>query len=90
MVLDLRMPGMDGFEVLQRIKRDHPKVEVIIVTGHGGEKERQTAFEYGAFDYFEKPVNINLLAEKIKNASAKASGEVVEDSGDTETSADDD
>jgi CheY-like chemotaxis protein len=72
MVLDLGMPGMDGFEILQRIKRDHPMMEVIIVTGHSDEKEKQTAYQYGAFHYFEKPVNINELAEKIKEASEKA------------------
>jgi CheY-like chemotaxis protein len=72
MVLDLRMPGMHGFEVLQRIKRDHPHVEVIIVTGHGGKKDRELALQYGAFDYMDKPVDINELAEKIREASLKA------------------
>ena len=72
MVLDLGMPGMDGFEILQRIKRDHPMVEVIIVTGRSDEKEKQTAYQHGAFFYFEKPVNINALAEKIREASEMA------------------
>lgn len=80
MVLDLRMPGMDGFEVLQRIKRDHPHTEVIIVTGHGGEKDRQMAFDYGAFDYMDKPVDISELAEKIREASEKAERSRQEDS----------
>jgi DNA-binding response OmpR family regulator len=72
MVLDLRMPGMDGMEVLRRIKEDHPRVEVIIVTGHGSEKDEQLARDLGAFEFLKKPVDINVLAETIKAASEKA------------------
>ncbi len=90
MVLDLRMPGMHGFEVLERIKRDHPQVQVIIVTGHGGEKARQRAFELGAFDYMDKPVDINELAEKIQKASLKAEKEREELSTNTSTAEKDD
>jgi two-component system response regulator CpxR len=75
MVLDLRMPGMDGLEVLRRIKRDHPQVEVIIVTGHGTDTDERIARELGAFDYLKKPVDIKVLAQKIKEASNKARGE---------------
>jgi len=75
MVLDLRMPGMDGLEVLRRIKRDHPSVEVIIVTGHGTETDERIARELGAFDYLKKPVDIKVLAQRIKEASQKARGE---------------
>jgi CheY-like chemotaxis protein len=74
MVLDLRMPGMDGIEVLRRVKRDHPDVEVIIVTGHGSEKDEQMARELGAFDYLKKPVDINVLAATMERAQKKASG----------------
>jgi CheY-like chemotaxis protein len=72
MVLDLRMPGMDGLEVLRRIKKDHPGVEVIIVTGHGSDNDEKLARELGAFDYMKKPVDINVLAETIKAASSRA------------------
>jgi len=74
MVLDLRMPGMDGIEVLRRVKRDHPDVEVIIVTGHGSEKDEQMARELGAFDYLKKPVDITVLAATMKRAQRKAGG----------------
>jgi len=72
MVLDLRMPGMDGLEVLRRVKRDHPGIEVIVVTGHGTDKDEQTARQLGAFDYLQKPVDINTLEERIQAASEKS------------------
>ncbi len=71
MVLDLKMPGIDGIEVLRRTKRDHPDTEIIILTGHGSERERQRALELGAFAYLEKPVDIDVLAETMKKAYAK-------------------
>jgi CheY-like chemotaxis protein len=74
MVLDLKMPGIDGMEVLRRIKKDHPKVEVIILTGHGSERDRQECMEKGAFAYLEKPVDIETLSLTMQKAyeSAKA------------------
>ncbi|MGB9852134.1 MAG: response regulator [Candidatus Kapaibacteriota bacterium] len=70
-VLDLKMPGLDGLEVLRRVKKSHPQTEVIILTGHGSEREKQLAFELGAFDYLEKPINIDKLSEIIKKAYSK-------------------
>jgi CheY-like chemotaxis protein len=72
MVLDLRMPGIDGLEVLRRIKSGHPMVEVIIVTGHGSEKDERAARELGAFEYLKKPVDIGVLAQTIKAAAQQA------------------
>lgn len=71
MVLDLKMPGIDGIEVLRRTKKDHPNTEIIILTGHGSEREKQLALELGAFAYLEKPVDIDVLAETMKKAYAK-------------------
>ncbi len=71
MVLDLRMPGVDGYEVLRRIKKEHARVEVIILTGHGSDTDRAKCMEMGAFAYLEKPVNIDKLAETLKAAQAK-------------------
>jgi len=71
MVLDLRMPGIDGLEVLRKLKREHPGVEVIILTGHGTEKDRELAEELGAFAYLEKPVDIEKLSETMKAAYRK-------------------
>ncbi len=72
MVLDLRMPGMDGLEVLRRTRAEHPEIEVIVVTGHGSEADEKAARELGAFDYLNKPVDINVLSERIRAASEKA------------------
>jgi DNA-binding NtrC family response regulator len=71
MVLDLKMPGIDGFEVLRRINKDHPSIEVIILTGHGSAKDRDKCMDLGAFAYLEKPVDIDLLTRTINQAYAK-------------------
>jgi two-component system response regulator CpxR len=70
MVLDLRMPGIDGIEVLKKVKSEHPEVAVIILTGHGSDKDRQLCMELGAFAYLEKPVDIEELSETMKRAKA--------------------
>jgi len=68
MVLDLRMPGIDGMEVLRRVKKTYPQIEVIIMTGHGSDEEEVEARSLGAFDYLRKPVDITHLMETIKGA----------------------
>jgi len=71
MVLDLKMPGIDGIEVLRRVKRDYPDVEVIILTGHGSEREERLAKELGAFAYLHKPIDIDELTTIMKEAYRK-------------------
>lgn len=68
MVLDLRMPGIDGLEVLKRVKEKYPAVQVIILTGHGSEKDEAAAKKLGAFAYLQKPVNLDELIDKLKKA----------------------
>jgi CheY-like chemotaxis protein len=68
MVLDLRMPGIDGMEMLGRIKSEHPQVEVVILTGHGSQQDRDRCLEMGAFAYLQKPVDIEELAETLRRA----------------------
>jgi DNA-binding NtrC family response regulator len=68
MVLDLRMPGVDGMEVLRRVKQTLPQVEVIIMTGHGSDQDEEEARRLGAFDYLRKPVDIDHLMETVRNA----------------------
>lgn len=72
MVLDLRMPGIDGMEVLRRVKEKYPQMEVIIMTGHGSDADELEARRLGAFDYLCKPVDINHLMEVVRGAGRKA------------------
>jgi DNA-binding NtrC family response regulator len=67
-ILDVKMPGMDGIEILKRIKYIRPFTEVIMVTGHGSVKSGIKGLQYGAFDYIMKPVKIDDLLEKISQA----------------------
>ena len=67
-VLDVKMPGMDGIEVLKRVKYAYPDVEVIILTGHGNPKDEKAARALGAFDYVRKPADLDTLVPRIKNA----------------------
>ena len=74
-VLDLMMPGIHGMDVLREIKKDHPKIEVIILTGHGTEKDESLARELGAFAYLQKPVDIDKLTQTMKDAYKKIENE---------------
>jgi DNA-binding response OmpR family regulator len=71
MVLDLKMPGIDGMEVLRRLRKAYPEVQVIILTGHGTEKDEKEARKLGAYAYLQKPVDIEKLVDKIKEAYRK-------------------
>lgn len=68
MVLDLRMPGIDGMEVLERVKKTNPEAQVIILTGHGSYKDEEQARRLGAFDYLQKPVGVDTLVKSIQKA----------------------
>lgn len=72
MVLDLKMPGLHGVEVLRRTKERAPDVEVIILTGHGTMDDMQECMKLGAFAYLNKPVDIEELSATIKAANEKA------------------
>ena len=67
-VLDLRMAGMDGFDVLNAVKKGNPDVKIIILTGHGADADEQTAFRLGAYDFLRKPVDIGELLHSIRAA----------------------
>jgi two-component system OmpR family response regulator len=67
-VLDVRMPGMDGLEVLREVKNRWPFVEVILLTGHGSVESGIEGMRLGAFDYVMKPADLEVLIEKIHQA----------------------
>ena len=67
-ILDVRMPGMDGIETLKEMKKKRPLMEVIMLTGHGSVESGVQGMQYGAFDYVMKPANIDDLLEKIHEA----------------------
>lgn len=71
MIIDLKMPGIDGMEILKKVKQTRPEIEVIVLTGHGSEKDRERCMQLGAFAYLQKPVNIDLLSETLKKAHAR-------------------
>lgn len=71
-VLDVKMPGMDGHEALAQIKKIDPEVQVIMLTGHGGLESAKESLKHGAFDYLNKPCEIDFLAAKINDAYALA------------------
>ena len=71
MILDLKMPGIDGIEVLRRVKESRPEIEVIILTGHGSEADRETCMKLGAYAYLQKPVDIEVLSDTLKRANEK-------------------
>ena len=70
-VLDVKMPGMDGVETLEEIKRKFPLIEVIMLTGHATVESAIDGMKKGAFDYLMKPCEIDILVEKATKAAAK-------------------
>ncbi|MBW2060505.1 MAG: response regulator [Deltaproteobacteria bacterium] len=73
-ILDVKMPGLDGVEVLRRMKKKHALVEVIMLTGHASVESAVEGLKLGAFDYLVKPCDISALVEKVKEAYAKKQG----------------
>jgi len=68
MVLDLKMPGIDGMEVLRRTKEAYPGVQIVMLTGHGSEKDEKEARRLGVFEYLQKPVELDSLMQVITKA----------------------
>lgn len=74
-VLDVAMPDMDGIQVLREIKMRFPGVRVLILTGHGDMSVAISGMAMGAFDYLMKPLELEVLAEKIRQAAFKGQKE---------------
>lgn len=64
-VIDLSMPGIDGIETIKRIKKVRPYAETIILTGHANITKSVQAIKVGAEDFLEKPVDMQILLNKI-------------------------
>lgn len=71
MIIDLKMPGIDGLEVLRKVKTTRPEIEVIVLTGHGSRVDEAQCLELGAFAYLQKPVDIEELSELLRKAHEK-------------------
>lgn len=73
-VLDLRMPDMDGLEALRRIRDAHPRTQVILLSGHGSREAATECARLGAFAFMMKPADLDELAACIEHAAAAAQG----------------
>ncbi|MGD9104324.1 MAG: response regulator, partial [Desulfobacterales bacterium] len=68
---DIKMPGMDGIELLQKIKRENPEVEVVMITGHGDMDLAIKSLKFEATDFITKPINVDALEISLKRAQDK-------------------
>ena len=70
-ILDVKMPGLDGLETLAIIKEQHPLIEVIMLTGHATVESAIEGMKHGAYDYLMKPCDLDVLMEKLNQATTK-------------------
>jgi two-component system OmpR family response regulator len=68
-LLDVKMPGLGGLEVIKTIKTEHPEVQVILLTGHGSARDAEAGMQLGAFDYLMKPITITDLVRVLQAAA---------------------
>lgn len=68
LVLDLKMPGMSGLEVVAAVKKEFSNLPIILLTGHGATDQEKVDIPDGVFDYIMKPINIGDLIQKMQAA----------------------
>jgi DNA-binding response OmpR family regulator len=79
-ILDLNMPGLHGMEVLRRIKKTNPELQVIILTAYSSELVKMAALHCGAFDLLSKPVDLEKLIRTVKRAHGKGTKKFIQPS----------
>jgi DNA-binding NtrC family response regulator len=67
-IVDVKMPGMSGIEILAALKKQKPNLPIIMLTGHGSEENGQEGMRQGAFAYLIKPTNLRDLMESMERA----------------------
>ena len=75
-LLDVKMPGIGGLELIKRIKEERPNLQVILLTGWSSAEDAEKGKQLGAYDYLMKPVKIDSLVKVLLSASAREEGEV--------------
>lgn len=70
-LLDVKMPGLGGLEVIKRIKDEWPNLQVILLTGHSSSQDAERGMQLGAFDYLMKPIKIDGLVRVLHSAAAR-------------------
>ena len=70
-VLDVRMPGLGGLDVIKRIKASHPGLDVVLLSGHGSSEDVEEGLRLGALDYLQKPVDLDNLIQILREAASR-------------------
>ena len=68
LIIDVKMPGIDGLDVLRTVGRRHPGVKVVLMTGHGSSRDSETGRRLGAVAYLQKPVDLDELLATVETA----------------------
>jgi DNA-binding NtrC family response regulator len=71
-IMDLAMPGMSGIDALQVLRDEQPELQIILLTGHATLQKGVEAMKVGAMDFLEKPADVEVLMDKIREAKAKS------------------
>ena len=73
-VLDVRMPGLGGLDVIKRIKASRPGMQVVMMSGHGSSDDVTEGMRLGALEYLQKPVDLDVLIQVLREAAGRGQG----------------
>ena len=71
-IVDVKLPGMDGLELLRRLRREYPGLPVVLLTGHASVELGVEGMDLGAFDYLLKPIDLDELLDVVRRAARRA------------------